>query len=177
MSRWDMVGFGGAKLSVSLGVGMDNEVHDQDKPRIARYLEEFEASVRTRGLRMTNQRLTIARTFFSSNAHVTVDDLFALARKHDDGIGHATVYRTLRFLEDTGLAESHRFGGGKLRYEVKQEHHDHIICLDCGHIQEFENDTIEKLQDEIAIQHGFELQSHRMEIYGVCKIENCPHRK
>jgi len=126
---------------------------------------------------MTNQRLTIARSFFDSNAHVTVDELYDIVRAVDDRIGHATVYRTLRFLDEAGLAESHRFGGGKLRYEIQQHHHDHIICVDCGHIREFENETIEDLQEEIAKQHGFKLQSHRMEIYAVCETKNCPHRK
>ena len=155
---------------------MSSKVQEHDDPNLSRFLSEFEKSVRDRGLRMTKQRQTIVREFFTCNAHVTVDDLYDLVRKIDNSIGHATVYRTLRFLDESGLAESHRFGGGKLCYEVQQHHHDHIICVDCGHILEFENEMIENLQDQIAEQHGFEVQSHRMEIYAVCKTENCPHR-
>jgi len=146
-----------------------SEHHHEDKDmEISRFLMDFEKSVRSRGLRMTNQRQTIAEAFFMANDHVTVDDLYAMVRKEDMRIGHATVYRTLRFMEESGLAESHRFGGGKLRYEVQQHHHDHIICVTCGFIQEFENQTMEDLQEKIAKEHGFTLKSHRMEIYGEC---------
>ena len=147
---------------------MSEHHHENKDTDISSFLISFEKSVRSRGLRMTNQRQTIAQTFFMANGHVTVDDLYAMVRKEDMRIGHATVYRTLRFLEESGLAESHRFGGGKLRYEVQQHHHDHIICVKCGFIQEFENQTMEDLQEQIAKEHGFSLKSHRMEIYGEC---------
>ena len=147
---------------------MSERHHRDEDIDISRFLKDFEKSVRAQGLRMTSQRQTIAETFFKSKAHVTVDDLYAMVRKEDDRIGHATVYRTLRFMEESGLAESHRFGGGKLRYEVQQHHHDHIICVKCGTIKEFENQTMEDLQEEIAQEHGFVLKSHRMEIYGIC---------
>ena len=139
-------------------------------------LEEFSQTVKDRGLRMTNQRMIIATAFFNSPKHLTVDDLYAMVRKIDKAIGYATVYRTLRLLEEAGLAKSHQFDNRKVCYEVERSHHDHIICMDCGHIEEFENEVIENVQKEVALEHGFMIRSHRMEIYGSCLTQDCPNR-
>ena len=89
--------------------------------------------------------------------------------KADSSIGLATVYRTLRLFVEAGIASERRFQEGVTRYEPQQPHHDHLICVRCGRIVEFENDAIERLQDEIAAHHGFTLLSHRHELYGACE--------
>ena len=85
-------------------------------------------------------------------------------------IGYATVYRTLKLLKECGLAYERHFGDGVSRYEVAwdDEHHDHLICIDCGKIVEFEDEGIEKLQHDVAAKHGFTLVRHRLELYGMC---------
>ncbi len=112
----------------------------------------------------------MADVFFRSGGHLTVEELLQRVRECDPRIGHATIYRTLKLLKDCGLAHERRFGDGASRYEVAldDEHHDHLICLDCGKIVEFEDDAIERAQEAVAMQHGFELLVHRHELYGRC---------
>ena len=92
------------------------------------------------------------------------------ARKRNPGVGLATVYRTIKLLEDAGLAESRQFGAGHTLYEVSadRDHHDHIICKECGFIVEFESPELESLQQRLARRHGFEIVSHRHEMFGLC---------
>ncbi len=125
------------------------------------------------GLRSTTQRRLVTNVFFRSDGHLTIDDLLAQVRASDPKVGYATVYRTLKLLKDSGLAFERHFGDGVSRYEVavEDEHHDHLICLDCGKIVEFEDDEIEHLQEQLATRHGFVLKQHTHELYGVC--ENC----
>ena len=91
-------------------------------------------------------------------------------RAKDPRVGYATVYRTLKLLTECGVANERRFGDGLTRYELADDrtHHDHIICIECGKITEFEEPRIEVLQEEIASRHGYELRSHKHEMYGVC---------
>lgn len=123
------------------------------------------------GLRSTAQRRLVTEVFFETEAHLSIDELLALVRKRDSKVGYATVYRTLKMLAASGLANARQFGDGMTRYEVAHagHHHDHLICLQCGHIEEFEDDRIEHLQDNIARRHGFQLKSHKHELYGICK--------
>ena len=124
-----------------------------------------------RGLKATRQRDLIARVFFESNTHLTADELLARVRRHDPRVSQATVYRTMRLLKESGLAEERHFGDGQARYEPADaggEHHDHLICTECGHIVEFVDDRIEALQDRVAAAHGFVVTDHRMELYGLC---------
>jgi Fur family ferric uptake transcriptional regulator len=123
-----------------------------------------------KGLRSTDQRRLIVETFFRSPNHVSIEELLADVRAQDPRVGYATVYRTLKLLTECGVANERRFGDGLARYELADEasHHDHLICLDCGKIVEFEEPKIERLQDEIAARHGFELRSHKHEMYGIC---------
>jgi len=130
------------------------------------------------GLRVTNQRRVIARTFFESPGHPNIDELYTRIRAEHPRIGQATVYRTLKLLVESGLAEQSRFGDGTTRYEAHHvdDHHDHLICVDCGYILEFRNDEIERLQDQIAAEHDFGVKDHKMVIYASCKLAPCPRK-
>ncbi len=123
------------------------------------------------GLKASRQRDTIAEVFFGATGHLSVEQLLAQVRLVDPKVSQATVYRTMKLLTDCGLAEARRFGDGQTRYEVTDstgEHHDHLICTRCGKIVEFVNDRIEVLQDKVAREHGFTVQTHKMELYGLC---------
>lgn len=137
----------------------------------------------TNQLKSTKQRDLIVDTLFENDdKHVTIDELLEEVRKTNDSIGYATVYRTLMLLVDAKIAHQRQFHDGQSRFELNlAHHHDHLICLDCNRIVEFENDTIETLQEEIAENQGFELATHKMELYGHCqqlkKQGKCPHHK
>lgn len=137
----------------------------------------------TNQLKSTKQRDVIVETFFSmDDKHVTIDELLEEVRKTHESIGYATVYRTLMLLVEAKIAHQRQFHDGQSRFELNlAHHHDHLICLDCDQIIEFENDTIETIQEEIAESKGFELAHHKMELYGHCqtlkKTGKCPHQK
>lgn len=122
------------------------------------------------GLKNTRQRGLIIDTFFELDGHLSVEELWSKVRSEDARVSVATVYRTMKLLHDCGLAHARNFGDGQTRYEaaVGRDHHDHLICTACGKIVEFENDRIEALQDSVARAHGFEVTSHKMELYGLC---------
>jgi Fur family ferric uptake transcriptional regulator len=126
-----------------------------------------------KGLRSTGQRRTIADAFFGGPSHITIEELLTRARQEDPRIGYATVYRTLKLFTECGLAKEHNFGDGPTRYELAAEgddhHHDHLICLECRRIIEFHDEAIEALQEKLAARLGFEIASHKHEIYGVCE--------
>lgn len=126
--------------------------------------------LRKRGLKATRQRDEIVRALKDSGAHVTVDELYQRVRRKNPRIGYATIYRTLRLLAESGWASARRFGDRTARFEhrIEGEHHDHLICLQCGKIQEFENDRLEALQERIARQEGFLVREHKLELYGYC---------
>lgn len=123
-----------------------------------------------KGLRSTDQRRLIVETFFRSDNHVSIEELLARVRSTDPRVGYATVYRTLKLLTECGVANERRFGDGLTRYELADDvtHHDHLICVGCGDITEFEEPRIEELQERVARKYGFELRSHKHELYGVC---------
>lgn len=126
-----------------------------------------------KGLRSTRQRDIILDTFLSTHQHVSVEELYLIIKSSNPGIGSATVYRTLKLFVEAGLAREILLHDGQTRYEhvIAGEHHDHLVCTGCNAIIEFENETIEKLQKEIATRHGFFIRSHKLEIYGLCA--NC----
>jgi Fur family transcriptional regulator, ferric uptake regulator len=124
--------------------------------------------VARKALKWTRQREVILETFLGSHEHLTCEDIHARVVKADPTIGLATVYRTLRLFVEAGIASERRFQEGVTRYEPQQPHHDHLICVRCGSIVEFESDPIEELQEEVARAHGFRLLSHRHELYGAC---------
>ena len=123
-----------------------------------------------KGLRSTEQRRVIVETFFAAPAHITIEELLAQVRGADPRVGYATVYRTLKLLAECGVANERRFGDGVTRYEIANDdhHHDHLICVECGSISEFEEPAIEALQDQVAARHGFLVRSHKHELYGLC---------
>ena len=125
-----------------------------------------------RGLRLTEQRKVIVRlleeTIFDTKFHPDVDEIYNRAIKIDKKISVATVYRTVKLLEENGIIDKHEFKAGKARYEVSTEnHHDHLIDINSGEIIEFIDDDVEKLKKKIANKHGYELIDHRLELY--CK--------
>lgn len=132
---------------------------------------EFEKFMEEKGLKSTTQRDEIVNTFFKVKGHVSIEELHHTVQKKNPAIGHTTVYRTLKLLTESGLAHERQFGDRQARYEpvTTEEHHDHLICLRCGTILEFENKKIEKLQEDVAKEHGFEVKNHKMELYGYCK--------
>ena len=121
-----------------------------------------------KGLRITEQRRTIAKVLSESEDHPDVEQLHARAAGIDPGISIATVYRTVRLFEDAGILDRHDFGDGRARYEAAPEaHHDHLIDVESGKVLEFVDPELEALQKQIAEKLGYRLVDHRMELYGV----------
>lgn len=144
--------------------------HTAATPRDADQMKQtFAAYVRDNGLKATRQRDRIVDVFLRSRGHLSIDDLLEKVRRADPRISAATVYRTVKLLEEAGVADKRHFEGRSTRYERSSaDHHDHLICMQCGRIDEFENDRIETLQDQVAASFGYEVVSHRHEIYGLC---------
>ena len=142
----------------------------------AHHLARLGDYISARGLKHSRQRDRIAEAFLAMGGHVRVEDVVARVRRADPRISVATVYRTMKLLADCGLAIPRQFGGdGQTRYEAAagRAHHDHLICTRCGDIVEFANERIEHLQEAVAKRHGFQVESHRLELYGVCA--RCRH--
>lgn len=135
----------------------------------ANWRELLRQQITEKGLRLTQQRMLISEVFFEEvKDHANIEELYQKVRKRNSGIGYATVYRTLKLLTDCGLATSMQSMDGTRRFEPTSDHHDHLTCTACGKIMEFENEEIERLQEEIAEKFGFALTSHTMDLYGVC---------
>lgn len=130
-----------------------------------------------RGLKSTRQRDVVLDAFVSAGRHLSAEELYLLVKKSNPGIGYATVYRTLKLLAEAGLADERRFEDGFTRYEYNASdgHHDHLICTRCGRIIEFENERIEQLQQDVARKNRFKVQSHKLELYGLCS--DCQEKK
>ena len=129
-------------------------------------LTAIEEACIARGMRMTGQRRTIARVLGEAQDHPDVEELYRRASKIDDKISISTVYRTVRLLEESGIIERHDFREGRARYEqVTDEHHDHLINLRTGEVMEFRLEEIEKLQAQIAAEHGYEIEDHSLVLY------------
>lgn len=130
----------------------------------------FRQMIRTMNLKVTDQRLLIFEALHSGRAHVTAQEVFEKVQAVDKAVGFATVYRFLRSLTEHGFVTEVRMGGMSARYELTpKRHHDHLTCMSCGKICEFENHEIETLQERVAAQFGFELTSHVLELYGHCR--------
>lgn len=144
--------------------------------KITEKKEKLISFLKEKGFKSTRQRDIIATEFLKTGEHVTAEDLYKkINRKHKD-IGLTTVYRTLKLLKKSGLATESIFADNLTRYEPLSEddHHDHLVCLDCGSITEFENSKIERLQEKIADEFGFHTVSHKMDLYGYCR--ECKNR-
>jgi Fur family ferric uptake transcriptional regulator len=144
--------------------------HVPTEPDRERLRHELAVFMEKRGLRSTEQRRLIIDKLFEATEHVSIDQLLEIVRAEDPRVGYATVYRTMKLLVEGGLAQERKFGDGFTRYELAdaQAHHDHLICLSCGRITEFEEPAIEELQDRIAARYGFVVQDHKHELYGTC---------
>lgn len=132
--------------------------------------EIFLEHIQKAGLRRTSQRDLILEIFLRTEEHLSSEDLYWLVQKQDPSVGHTTVYRTLKLLTEAGLAREVRFGDGKTYYEhhYNHEHHDHLICTECGKIIEFFSAEIEEMQDKMAEKYGFRLTNHSLRMWGVC---------
>ncbi len=129
---------------------------------------DIEALCAERGLRITDQRRTIARVLSESEDHPDVEKLHERASSIDPRISIATVYRTVRLFEEAGILDRHDFGDGRARYEATPEaHHEHLIDVETGRVIEFVDPELEQLQRQIAEKLGYRLVDHRMELYGV----------
>ena len=123
-----------------------------------------------KGVKLTDQRKIIAKVMSESNDHPNVDELYNRVSKIDSKISIATVYRTVKLFEESGILAKHDFKGGKARYEELNEgHHDHLIDVKTGEIIEFVDNEIEELQKKVAEKYGYELVDHKLELYGVKK--------
>jgi Fur family ferric uptake transcriptional regulator len=129
------------------------------------------AYLKAKGLHESKVRDLVVDTFLAAREHVNLESILERVRRKNPGVGMATVYRTMRLLEEAGLAHARDFGSGATLYEVAlgRPHHDHLVCEKCGLIVEFVSEKIEQLQDEVAGQHGFELRHHRHELFGLCE--------
>lgn len=135
--------------------------------------------LRTIGLKTTLPRLKILNLFENSTIrHLSAEDIYKELLNEGEDIGLATVYRVLTQFEQAGLLERHHFEGGKAIFELTSDkHHDHLVCLQCGRVEEFYDADIEKRQVKIAKDRGFSLQEHSLALYADCNKTECPHRK
>jgi Fur family ferric uptake transcriptional regulator len=129
--------------------------------------ETIEQKCLSKGVKLTDQRRIIAKVMSESTDHPDVDELYKRVSKIDPKISIATVYRTVKLFEESGILAKHDFKGGKARYEPSlDEHHDHLIDINSGEIIEFVDEEIEKLQNEVAKKLGYKLVDHKLELYG-----------
>ena len=129
--------------------------------------ENIEQKCLAKGVKLTDQRKIIAKVMSESNDHPDVDELYNRVSKIDPKISIATVYRTVKLFEESGILEKHDFKGGKARYEeAPEEHHDHLIDINSGEIIEFVDEDIEILQNKVAKKLGYKLVDHKLELYG-----------
>ena len=152
--------------------------------KIHKRLDDFSNYLRKNGLKLTNQRMRVARNIFGMNSHFTVDHLTETLKEKEDKISRATIYRIVSVMAEAGLLIEHNFGQSAKFYEhtaSDAEHHDHMICVDCGRIEEFCDGDIEDIQLQVANKLGFDLAEHSLNLYGSCRIlkesGSCAHQK
>lgn len=133
--------------------------------------EVLKKHIQGRQLKLTRQRQIILDVLLAMPGHVTAEELYEASAKKNASIGLATIYRTLHLFCQAGLTQGREFGEGQTRYELvyNHHHHDHLVCLHCGKIIEFENMDIEHLQEQVAKEHFFKIQRHKLELYGACQ--------
>ena len=132
-------------------------------------------NLRKAGLKVTLPRVRILEIFEqSSERHLSAEDIYNKIREAGDEVGLATVYRVLTQFEEASILIKHYFETGKAVYELNEgSHHDHLVCLDCGKVEEFYNENIEDLQNEVATNLGFEIEDHSLKLYVRCKKKGC----
>ena len=134
--------------------------------------------LKSTGLKATGPRLKILEVFHKGNQrHMTAEDVFRVLLTEHSDIGLATVYRVLQQFEQAGLLSRNHFETGKAVYELNEgHHHDHLVCLNCGKVEEFFDPGIEERQHAIASQRGFQLQEHSLALYATCTKVDCPNK-
>ena len=139
------------------------------------HVEELKSS----GLKATLPRIKILEIFQrSARRHMTAEDVYKALLTEGSDIGLATVYRVLMQFEQAGILSRNHFEAGKAVFELNEgKHHDHLVCLDCGRVEEFFDPEIEKRQNAVAHSRGFELQDHALALYAVCTKKACEHKK
>jgi len=135
--------------------------------------------IKNSGLKATLPRIKILEIFQkTSQRHMTAEDVYKALLVEDADIGLATVYRVLTQFEQAGLVSRNHFETGKAVFELNQgHHHDHLVCMTCGRVEEFYDEQIEARQHAIAKERGFELQEHSLALYAACVKKDCPHKE
>jgi Fur family ferric uptake transcriptional regulator len=146
-------------------------------PDLDSLLETYRAYLAQHSLKFTSQRKVIISEFVRAGGHLSAEELFRIVKKKAAGVGLASVYRTISSLVEAGLAVERRFLDRTSVYELHEpgHHHDHLICMRCRKIFEFENEAIEEQQNRVAESLGFTLKDHKLELYGWCQRTNCPN--
>lgn len=166
---------------------MSHQVHVEDEEKSAEEIEQlveqaleaFHERLKDAGLKSTRQRDAITKVFFTLDKHITADELHGEVRKHQESIGYATVYRTLKLLVEQGFAVEKDFGDGSKRYDPvhgQDPHHDHLICVDCRKVIEFNDEELAERVAALTEAMGYELRRKRLELYAECRIEDCPNK-
>lgn len=142
-------------------------------------MSENSQNLKSIGLKATYPRLKILDLFQTSGVrHLTAEDVYRLLTNEGMDIGLATVYRVLTQFEQAGLLERHYFESGKAVFELKEGgHHDHLVCMQCGKVEEFFDPEIERRQNKIAEERGFVVRAHALYLYADCQRADCPNRK
>jgi len=138
----------------------------------------FENEIRNLGLKVTGPRLKILSIFEESKSrHLSAEDVYQALKTKSSEVGMATVYRALSNFEKVGILVKSTFEDGKAVFEINHgRHHDHLICMECGEVEEFVDEEIERRQKQIAIKKGFTLKNHSLALYGSCNKSNCAHK-
>jgi len=134
--------------------------------------------LKTIGLKVTTPRLRILNLFETSpRRHLSAEEVYRQLTTEGVDIGLATVYRVLTQFEQAGLLERHHFEGDRAVFELRRAgHHDHLVCLQCGRVEEFYDEAIEQRQDQVAADRGFAVVDHQLYLYAECRTADCPHR-
>lgn len=136
-------------------------------------MPEQNEELKRAGLKITLPRIKILAILQNpNNQHISAEDVYKILLEHNEEIGLATVYRVLNQFDDAGIVTRHHFEGGKSVFELSQKkHHDHLVCLNCGKVVEFEDDVIEQRQEDVAKLHKIKLTNHSLYLYGECEDE------
>jgi Fur family ferric uptake transcriptional regulator len=134
--------------------------------------------LKTIGLKATGPRLRILKLFESSKVrHLSAEDVYRILMNEEPDVGLATVYRVLTQFEQAGILKRHHFESGKAVFELNEgSHHDHLVCMQCGRVEEFYDAEIEKRQVRVAKERGFAIREHSLYLYADCTKPNCPHK-
>lgn len=158
---------------------MKDELNSNDEKDYEWVWKALDAYLLANKLKQTKQRKVILEVFMAHpKKHLDAESIHGYLLRADHNIGLATVYRALSLLTEAEILDQNIFSDGRAVFELKtpESHHDHLVCTDCGHIVEFENDEIERLQKEVAESLQFKLMSHKLELFGACLRANCPRK-